>query len=169
MPQMKVAARKVHSQITIVLNVVYGLLVLLFTADWFTHFQIAWQPLKLFLYLGVVLGFPIIAVWNLFSRQILLMVYPALILIMIIALGPLKIIFQSSVWETWTVYYQNSNRSCKTIEFQMQDIGALGYNRREVAVTRLTPLFQFVGEIPADVEQNPDWIEVEAGDPRNKH
>lgn len=41
-------------------------------------------------------------------------------------------------WKTQTVIYQNKNSSNRTIEFQLQDKGALGYNRRTVDRFKIT-------------------------------
>ena len=57
--------------------------------------------------------------------------------------------------------YQNGHLSFKTVEFQMQDIGALGYNKRTVEVIYLTPLFMLTSEIPNDIDKRVEWIKVD--------
>ena len=143
---------------TLILNVLYCLTVLLFVLDEFTSFDIKNQTLKLFVYFGFLLGAPIMLLWNLFSRQILLIVFPILCLILIIAVNPLRIVFQSQAWQTKAIYYEHRYKS-KTIELQWQDIGALGYNKREVEVTYLTPLFMITRKVSPNFKENPDWIE----------
>ena len=73
----------------------------------------------------------------------------------------MRILFTSTVWETVTIFYEHKHNSCRTIEFQMQDIGALGFNRREVEVINLTPLFSITKEIPSDseIDEN-EWLLV---------
>ncbi len=67
----------------------------------------------------------------------------------------------ASVWKTQTVIYQNGHLPFKKVEFQMQDVGALGYNRRNVEVTYLTPLFMIVHPIEDDMDQRIEWIKVD--------
>lgn len=57
--------------------------------------------------------------------------------------------------------YQNGHLSFKTVEFQMQDIGALGYNKRTVEVIYLTPLFMLTSEVPCDIDKRDEWIKVD--------
>lgn len=57
--------------------------------------------------------------------------------------------------------YQNGHLSFKKVEFQMQDIGALGYNKRTVEVIYLTPLFMLTSEVPKDIDKRVEWIKVE--------
>lgn len=52
-------------------------------------------------------------------------------------------------WKTQTIIYKNKHSSNRTIEFQLQDIGAFGYNRR--TIDRIT-LFPFVS-ITRNVDQ----------------
>ncbi|MCO5287501.1 MAG: hypothetical protein M9898_13895 [Chitinophagaceae bacterium] len=43
----------------------------------------------------------------------------------------------------------------------MQDIGALGYNKRTVEVIYLTPLFMLTSEVPCDIDKRDEWIKVD--------
>jgi len=47
-----------------------------------------------------------------------------------------------------------------TVEFQIQDIGAMGYNKRTVEVLYLTPFFMITSEVPKDIEKKIEWIKV---------
>ena len=143
------------------INMVYCIIVLFFLLDEFTSFDIKNQTLKSFIYFGVLIGTPAMLFWNLFSERILLIVYPMLFLILIIIVHPIRILFQSSAWETRAIFYEHKHKSCKTIELQWQDIGALGYNRREVEVTYFTPFFMITRKVPPDISQNPEWIKVD--------
>ena len=64
-----------------------------------------------------------------------------------------------SGWETQTITHRKINNSDIRIEFQMEDIGAFGYNRRTVEVKPLTPLFQLIKEAPQNLSET-EWKEV---------
>jgi len=73
----------------------------------------------------------------------------------------MKFIFSTGAWRTQTILYQNGHFSFKTVEYQMQDIGALGYNKRTVEVFYLTPLFMITNEIPNDIDKKVEWVKVD--------
>ncbi len=73
----------------------------------------------------------------------------------------MKILFSSGAWRTQTILYQNGHLSFKTVEFQMQDVGALGYNKRTVEVFYLTPLFMITSEVPTDIDKRVEWVKVD--------
>ncbi len=73
----------------------------------------------------------------------------------------MKILFSTSAWRTQTILYQNGHLSFKTVEFQMQDIGALGYNKRTVEVLYLTPFFMITSEVPNDIDKKVEWLKVD--------
>ena len=43
----------------------------------------------------------------------------------------------------------------------MQDVGALGYNKRTVEVFYLTPLFMFTSEVPTDIDKRVEWVKID--------
>ncbi len=43
----------------------------------------------------------------------------------------------------------------------MQDVGALGYNKRTVEVFYLTPLFMITSEVPTDIDKRVEWVKVD--------
>ena len=88
-------------------------------------------------------------------------ILPVLTLIGIFIIRPQKIIFSSSSWKTQKVIYQNGHLSFKKVEFQMQDIGALGYNKRTVEATYLTDLFMIISPVENDIEERVEWIKVD--------
>ncbi len=49
-------------------------------------------------------------------------------------------------WKTQTIQYRHLHLSHRTIEFQMQDKGARGYNRRTVDRIRLLPFLSWTRE-----------------------
>ena len=56
--------------------------------------------------------------------------------------------------------YQNGHLANKTIEYQLQDVGARGYNKREVETFYLTKFFMLVAEVPKDIEKRIEWTKV---------
>lgn len=62
-------------------------------------------------------------------------------------------------WKTQTIIYEHGHLKNKTIEFQMQDKGALGYNRRIVEVTRINGFIEYVAPIDTSKVSLP-WIKV---------
>lgn len=147
---------------TKILNVIYCLTVLLFLLDSLTSFNIKSQALKTIIYFGILIGTPLVLIWNSIviktkSKRIAGIVFPTIILIKLILIGPLKILFSCGSWQTQTVLYQNGNLSFKTVEFQMQDVGAKGYNKRTVEVLYLTNLFTLTSEVPKDIDQRVEW------------
>jgi hypothetical protein len=63
-------------------------------------------------------------------------------------------------WKTQTIIYNHGHFKFKTIEFQMQDKGALGYNRRIVDVTNLAGFLRIVKPIDTATVGLP-WIKVD--------
>ncbi len=140
--------------------------VLLFLLDGLPSFDIKNQTLKSFDYFIFLIGTPTILLWNFFviktkAKRIIGTVYPTIFLVLILVVSPLKILFSIGAWQTQTILYQNGHLSFKRVEFQMQDIGALGYNRRTVEVIYLTPLFMLTREVPSDIDKREEWIKVE--------
>ncbi|HZK70252.1 MAG TPA: hypothetical protein VFD03_01870 [Clostridia bacterium] len=151
---------------TRILNGIYVLIIILFLLDSLTSFDIKSQLLKTFVYLGLLIGTPLTLTWNFFvlktkNRKIFGTVFPTIILIFILIVGPLKIIFSTSAWQTKTILYTNGHFSFKTIEFQTQDMGALGYNKRTVEVLYLTDFFMIINEIPLEIDKKVEWIKVD--------
>lgn len=154
------------SRTTQILNMVYCLTVLLFLLDGFTSFDIKSQGIKSFVYFGVVVGTPLTLIWNFFAfktktKRIVWTVFPTIILAFILVVGPIKIMFSTGAWRTQTILYQNGHLNFKTIEFQMQDVGALGYNKRTVEVFYLTPLFMITSKVPEEIKKRVEWIKVD--------
>jgi hypothetical protein len=71
-------------------------------------------------------------------------------------------------WKTQTILYQSRHSVKRVIVFQMQDVGALGYNKRTVDKTELLPgvsWFNKVYATPLDIPQTSrdslDWRKVD--------
>ena len=142
------------------------MIVLLFLLDGLTSFDIKSHEIKTFVYFGVVVGIPLTLIWNSFAsktktKRIIWTVFPAIMLVFILIVGPMKIMFSTGAWRTQTILYQNGHLSFKTVEFQMQDVGAFGYNKRTVEVFYLTPLFMITSIIPNDIEKRVEWVKVD--------
>ena len=73
----------------------------------------------------------------------------------------MKIAFSSSAWRTQKILYQNGHLNNKRVEFQMQDVGALGYNKRTVEVTYLTGLFMIVEPVENNIGERVEWVKVD--------
>lgn len=151
---------------TYVLNILYGIIILLFFLDGFTGFDIKAQAIKTFVYVGLLVGSPVMLVWNFFVlkaifKRVIWTLFPAIMLVFMLITNPLKILFSSGSWHTQSILYQSRHSRFKTIEFQMQDIGALGYNERKVEVQYLTPYFMIAKVIPNTAAIGSEWIPVE--------
>jgi hypothetical protein len=148
------------------LNTIYGLTVVLFLLDSLTSFDIKSQSIKSFAYFGLLIETPLILIWNAWviktrKGKIIGAVFPTIFLTLILVVGPMKILFSTGAWQTQTILYQNGHLSFKTVEFQMQDVGALGYNKRTIEVFYLTPFFMTTSEVPNDIDQRVEWIKVD--------
>ena len=153
---------------TKILNIIYGLTVVLFLLDGLTSFDIKSQGIKSFFFFGLLIGTPLTLIWNAWiiktrNGKFIGTVFPTIILALILVVGPMKILFTTGAWRTQTILYQNGYLSYKTVEFQMQDVGALGYNKRTVEVFYLTPLFMITSEVPTDIDNKVEWVKVDKG------
>jgi hypothetical protein len=122
--------------------------------------------MKSFVYFGLLIGTPLTLIWNLVATKtkktrIIWTAFPTIILTLILIIGPMKILFSIRVWQTQTILYQNGHLSFKTVEFQMQDVGALGYNKRTVEVFYLTPFFMITNQVPSDIDKRVEWLKVD--------
>ncbi|WP_438710243.1 hypothetical protein ACSTS3_14230 [Aquimarina muelleri] len=157
---------KPKKYISTLLNGIFILTVLLFVFDRLTSFEIKNQEIKSLTYFGLMVVTPMTLVWNLWTLKtrkwkIISLIPPTLALIGIIIIGPIKIMFSSGSWKTQTVLYQNGHLTFKKVEFQMQDVGALGYNKRTVEVIYLTDLFMIVSSVEKDIDERVEWIKVD--------
>lgn len=125
--------------ISYLLNAIIIISFSLLLTDQLTPIDLIDQGLKSFAYMGTMsLCLPAI-LWNFgvlrSSRyRTVSLLLNSMCLVVIIVLGPLGLIFSQPVWNTQTILYQDPKNPNHRVEFQMQDIGALGYNRRTVEV-----------------------------------
>ena len=150
----------------ILLNSILVLIVFLFLLDVLSSFEIKSQAVKSFTYFGVIILTPLTLIWNIMSskgrrRKFIAAAFPFLVLTGILIVGPMKIVFSSSAWKTQKIVYQNQKITFKKVEFQMQDAGALGYNRRTVEVTYLTDFFMIVEPTENGIAKEGEWVKVD--------
>lgn len=152
--------------ISALLNGIFILTILLFILDGLTSFEIKQQAIKSFTYFGIMILTPLVLIGNLLTFKtrkwkIIGSALPTLTLLGLLIIGPSKIAFSSSVWRTQKVIYQNGQLSFKKVEFQMQDIGALGYNKRTVEVMYLTDFFMIASPVEKDIDEKAEWVKVD--------
>lgn len=145
-------------------------MVVLFVLDIFSFLEIKQETLKTFIHFGSLLLTPIIVLFNLLALKskkwnvwvglssLLLIVS---FLIVVSQRGFLGYLFSLGGWKTQTVLYEHEQFGFKQIEFQMQDVGALGYNKRNVSVIYLTKWFMITEEIEPSKSFGADWIRVD--------
>lgn len=139
---------------------------MLFLLDSLTSFDIKSQNVKSFVYFGLLVGTPLTLVWNLLviktkTKRIIGAAFPITMLTFILIVGPMKILFSTGAWRTHIILYQNRDVRFKTVEIQMQDVGALGYNIRTVEVFYLTPFFMITSEVPSAIDKRVEWVKLE--------
>ncbi|MBI3218010.1 MAG: hypothetical protein HYZ44_00710 [Bacteroidetes bacterium] len=61
-------------------------------------------------------------------------------------------------WKTQTIMFQNKHLSNRTIEFQLQDIGSLGYNRRKVDRLKIIPFVSWTRRLTEKEVENIDTL-----------
>lgn len=146
------------------INIIYAVVILLFIADCQPWFDIVWQPLKGFVYAAILFSIPVVLVvnWKLYSNYLVAFIIVAGSIVLLIS-SPmilLDIAFSSDAWGMYAVEYVDKNSPGHTIERQVQDVGALGYNNRVVEVYHKNPFFIIVGETLPDTSDHSIWIPV---------
>lgn len=132
-----------------IIRIIFYIVLSFFLLDIFDLFQTKIGFLKAIIYYGIlILPIPLLimefkANQNL-SEPILRKSIPILTIIGLIYLNPLKILFNVATWKTQTIELINENKENHKVEFQMKDIGALGYAKRNAEVYYLTEYFYFV-------------------------
>lgn len=120
--------------------------------------------MKAWVYLSVLLVLPMGLILNLtdfkskFTRWISAIYVLGIVLL--IWINPIKLIWlSSSTWKTQTILYRSKENRDHFIAFQLQDKGALGYNRRRVKIKRINGFLNLVTDYDSDSAPK-DWIEV---------
>ncbi len=143
------------------INLLLLLIASLFFADIYTAFEIRNAVLRYFVYSNFILS-PILIIFNLLLLsniriKLISLIIPILSLVVCLNLGYMRIIFNSTNWKTQTIIYQNIEADNLTIEYQMQDIGAFGYNKRTVSVNNIIGLFAVIKPIDIDTISKTNW------------
>lgn len=143
------------------MNIIYAISFGLFLLDLLPNFDIKNQFIKSFVYLFSTFGSILIIGIN-FQQKLnkLTLILPTIGILGVLFLGPLQIMNAKSAWKTQTIMYQNEHLANKTIEHQLQDVGAKGYNKREVETFYLTKHFMLIAEVPKDIENRIEWIKI---------
>lgn len=152
------------------INILYSLVVLLFVLDLFKIAEIKGEKLVSFIHFGALSSTPVIVISNLtvfrISRITLFWCISPLILVLcfctvVSKIGIMGYLFSIGSYQTQTIHYVNFHKGFRTIEFQMQDAGALGYNKRFVEVTYLTPWLMITKRIDQDKEPGANWVKID--------
>ncbi len=161
---------KRQKRIFISVNALYGLMVLFFLLDLFQILEAKGEYFKSIIHVGTILSTPIILVCNLMVFKIrkweLLFYTSSLVLmtffyLVVSQVGLLGYLFSIESYQTQTILYENTYCGFRTIEFQMKDLGARGFDRRYVEVTYLTPCFMITKEVDPDKNPGEGWIKVD--------
>ncbi len=157
---------KNSKRIRFIINLIYFCLALLFYLDAFTSFDIKNESLKLICYFGTFILIPFVLFYNFICIQsvyskIISFIIPVMSIILIVVVGPLVFMFSLSSWKTQTIIYEHTHFNFKKIEFQMRDLGALGYSSRRVEVLYLTPYFMITKPIDKNIEDKIEWRRVD--------
>ena len=148
------------------LNGILLLTVLMLLLNELTYFEIKNQQVKSFIYFGILVLPMLTLTFSLVflkktTRKVMGSILPILTLIGIFIIGPKNIIFSSSTWKTQSVLFQDKNLNFKKVEFQMQDVGNFGYNKRTVEVTYLTDFFMIVKPVGEYINEKNEWIKID--------
>lgn len=73
----------------------------------------------------------------------------------------MKFFFSMGAWQTQTIIYKHGQLSFKTIEYQMQNVGSLGYNQRTVEVAYITPWFMITEECDLTKKIGVPWFKID--------
>lgn len=150
-----------------ILNVIFALLLLcliIFCLDEWSSLDIKSEWLKKLIYRNLIIS-PIVLLfinkWALNkAKKISILALSCLIIVATLYLGIFNFIFPPSAWKTQTVIYKYKNSKNKTIEYQMQNIGARGYNKRTVKVQYFLLKTFMITDADYRSDDDADWIKV---------
>lgn len=140
----------------------FGLLLL----DHITPLEIKDQALRSFAYWGSLISSLILCCFLLKDmkgdfKNLYLLSLISIVLVGFVGMGLSRMTMLASSWKTQEVIYQNSYCPANKVEFQMKDMGALGYKRRRVEVMYWSRFFITCTLVDEDIEQKDYWIKVE--------
>ncbi len=155
----------IKKYLTKVFNYTFGIIISLFILSNWTSFEVKNQLIKSFIYFGIIFMPPLILIWNLIiikrlKYKLLSLILPMIGIAIVVKYDALNILFSSGSWKTQTIVYENKSDNSKRVEFQMQNVGALGYNKRTVEVNYITGLFMIIKPVEKDIDENENWKKV---------
>lgn len=132
-----------------IIRIIFYSILILFLLDICDVFQTKIGFLKTLIYCGVlILPIPLLIMEFKTNRSlnesIVRKGLPMLTIIGLLYLNPLKVILNTTTWKTQTVELVNEKMTNHKVEFQMKDLGALGYAKRTAEVVYLSKYFYFV-------------------------
>jgi len=131
------------------INLILFAILLLFLMDISSTLEIKWQALKTSVYFGVIYVPFFVLFWNIlmikkWGGKLISLIVPIIAIVVVYNISYLYIMLHDSTWKTQTTIYENRYSNSRKIEFQMKDVGALGYRKRTVDVTYLTNWFMTI-------------------------
>lgn len=132
----------IQLRILTLLNVFYFICCIGFLLDNLPTFDITNQWLKSIIYLGFLISTPLVLIGNLLHQlyfrtkiiRALILIFSLVVICFILHVGVIKILFLSTIWKTEQKFYRYHHGIEEQYAFQLQDIGALGFNKRVVKV-----------------------------------
>lgn len=131
------------------IRIVFYAILLFFVLDIINVFQTKIAFLKILIYCGIVILPILLLIMEFRNNQNLIKhifwsIIPILTIVSMIYLNPYNLLFSVGPWRTQTIRFINKDNSNIQVEFQMKDVGALGYAKRDVEVYYLTNYFYIV-------------------------
>lgn len=143
-----------------ILLVIWFLLIIIFIISLFTKLEIKYNTIRNIGFIALITEV-ILLVLKLLKIKISSSIKTFVVFISTIFLGILINYFEwTGSWKTQTIIYKHGHLNFKTIEFQMQDKGALGYNRRIVEVTNLFYFARIIEPVDTSKVDLP-WIRID--------
>ena len=152
--------------ISLLLNLTFISVVLLFFLDSLTDFDIKNQFIKSFVYFGILILTPVVLLWNFRvikekKWQKAGRFVPVFVLGALLFMEPLRFFSASRSWKTQIIILQDKHSSTHKIEFQLQDMGARGYNKRTVEVQYLTDFFMIAHPVARNFVADENWLKID--------
>lgn len=134
-----------------IIRVTFYSMLVLFLFDICDVFQTKIEFFKALTYYGVlILPIPLLIMEfktnRSLSKPILRKGIPMLTIIALLYINPIRIIFNTATWKTQTVVLISEKMTDHKVEFQMKDVGALGYAKRTAEVIYFSKYFYIVWE-----------------------
>ncbi|MBL3655160.1 hypothetical protein [Fulvivirga sediminis] len=93
-------------------------------------------------------------------RKILIIIGCVITFLIVLVMSNPAIVFGLAPWKSQKIIYRHRLDQQHRIEFQMQDVGALGYNRRIVEIKPFL-FFHLTEEIDTSNIDKNEWLQVD--------